>query len=360
MSLGDVDITAVPAHEKIRHGLAFVPQTENIFATLSINDNLLLAADILPKEKRSRRIADLYAMFPDLAERPSRRAGALSGGQRQMLAVARALIVEPSVLILDEPSAGLSPKIVAEVFRKLKEINGQGVTIILVEQNVKAALAIADRAVILVEGRIAPRRRRGGARRRSHRRRTLSRRAARPDSGAAMNPQALMDGLVAGSMIGLGAVGVTLTYSILRFANFAHGEFVAWGAYFALGVAGALGAAFSGLLTPIGPFSFGWALPIAALVAIALNGGARPSGRCAAVWPPARRSAARSSSWSWRASARRSPCAACSNSSSPRSRPISPRRCRSRCRSAAASGRRPTSFCRSPSPPCWSSPCTCF
>jgi branched-chain amino acid transport system ATP-binding protein len=154
MALGDMDITAVPAHEKIRHGLAFVPQTENIFATLSISDNLLVAADILPKEKRVSRIAELYAMFPDLAERPSRRAGALSGGQRQMLAVARALIVEPRVLILDEPSAGLSPKIVAEVFRKLKAINGQGVTIILVEQNVKAALAIADRAVILVEGRI--------------------------------------------------------------------------------------------------------------------------------------------------------------------------------------------------------------
>ncbi len=150
--LGDRDITTVPAHEKIRHGLAFVPQTENIFATLSINDNLLLAANILPKEKRSRRIADLYAMFPDLASRPSLRAGQLSGGQRQMLAVARALIVEPSVLILDEPSAGLSPKIVSEVFSKLKAINETGVTIILVEQNVKAALAIADRAVILVEG----------------------------------------------------------------------------------------------------------------------------------------------------------------------------------------------------------------
>jgi branched-chain amino acid transport system ATP-binding protein len=155
MQLGDLDITAVPAHEKVKHGLAFVPQTENIFATLSIQDNLLLAADILPKEKRGQRIAALYVMFPNLAERPSRRAGALSGGQRQMLAVARALIVEPSVLILDEPSAGLSPKIVQEVFARLKEINAKGVTIVLVEQNVKAALAIADRAIILVEGRVA-------------------------------------------------------------------------------------------------------------------------------------------------------------------------------------------------------------
>ena len=88
-----------------------------------------------------------------------------------------------------------------------------------------------------------------------------------------MNPQALMDGLITGSMIGLGAIGVTLTYSILRFANFAHGEFIAWGAYFALAVAGALGAMSGALLAPIGPFSFGWALPIGALAAIALTGG---------------------------------------------------------------------------------------
>jgi branched-chain amino acid transport system permease protein len=88
-----------------------------------------------------------------------------------------------------------------------------------------------------------------------------------------MNPQALMDGLIAGSMIGLGAVGITLTYSILRFANFAHGDFLSWGAYFALAVAGALGAAFAGLAAPIGPFSFGWALPLAALAAMVLNGG---------------------------------------------------------------------------------------
>jgi branched-chain amino acid transport system ATP-binding protein len=152
--LGGVEVTNLPADEKIRHGLAFVPQTENVFATLSIRDNLRLAADILPKTARQARIEELYAMFPDLADRDTRRAGQLSGGQRQMLAIARALIVRPLVLILDEPSAGLSPKIVAEVFAQLKTINRTGVAIVLVEQNIKAALAVADRAVILVEGRL--------------------------------------------------------------------------------------------------------------------------------------------------------------------------------------------------------------
>jgi ABC-type branched-subunit amino acid transport system ATPase component len=154
ISLGERDITRVPAHRKIGEGLAFVPQTENIFATLTIHENLQLAAAVLPKSLRAEKIAALYRRFPDLAAKPSRLAGALSGGQRQMLAVARALIVDPPVLILDEPSAGLSPKIVAEVFAMLKEINAGGVTVILVEQNVKAALAIANRAVILVEGQI--------------------------------------------------------------------------------------------------------------------------------------------------------------------------------------------------------------
>jgi branched-chain amino acid transport system ATP-binding protein len=152
--LADRDVTAVPAHEKVRQGLAFVPQTENIFTTLSIHENLLVAANILAKEARSQRIAQLYGVFPDLAARPALKAGQLSGGQRQMLAVARALIVAPSVLILDEPSAGLSPKVATEVFRTLKTINQTGVTILLVEQNVKAALAIAHRGVILVDGKL--------------------------------------------------------------------------------------------------------------------------------------------------------------------------------------------------------------
>ena len=152
--IGDKDITTLPAHHKIAHGLAFVPQTENIFATLSIRENLKIASAVLPKPRRAQRIEAIYNRFPDLATKPERLAGSLSGGQRQMLAIARALMAEPPVLILDEPSAGLSPKIVAEVFSMLAEINMAGVTVVLVEQNVKAALKIASRAVILVEGRI--------------------------------------------------------------------------------------------------------------------------------------------------------------------------------------------------------------
>ena len=152
VKIGGSDITSMPLHQRITAGLAFVPQTENIFASLTIAENLQLAADALPHHLHKSRIARILQMFPDLASRPRLRAGQLSGGQRQMLAVARALIVEPAVLILDEPSAGLSPKVVGSVFAMLKEINASGVTVLLVEQNVKAALAIADRGVILVEG----------------------------------------------------------------------------------------------------------------------------------------------------------------------------------------------------------------
>ncbi|QDC00807.1 ABC transporter ATP-binding protein [Mesorhizobium sp. 8] len=153
--LDGTDITAVPAHRMVRMGLAFVPQTENIFPLMSVDDNLKTAGGILKAKEAVERIARMYDTFPDLRTFRRTAAGNLSGGQRQMLAVARALIVEPKLLVLDEPSAGLSPKLVAMVFSMLADIRKAGVTILLVEQNAKAALAIGDRAYVLVEGREA-------------------------------------------------------------------------------------------------------------------------------------------------------------------------------------------------------------
>jgi branched-chain amino acid transport system ATP-binding protein len=149
------DITDAAAHLLARQGLALVPQTENVFTLMSIADNLRLAADILPKPERTARIDEMYVLFPDLARQQQMAAGRLSGGQRQMLAVARALMARPRLLMLDEASAGLSPKYVGQVFAKLAEIRKSGLTILMVEQNAKAALTLADRAFILVEGRIA-------------------------------------------------------------------------------------------------------------------------------------------------------------------------------------------------------------
>ena len=147
------DLTQMAAHLRIREGLAFAPQTENIFASMSVDDNLRLAAGLLPHARRAERIAAMYEAFPDLARQKTLLAGRLSGGQRQMLAIARALLVEPKAVMLDEPSAGLSPKFVEIVFAKLAEIRASGVTIVLVEQNARAALALADRAYVLVQGR---------------------------------------------------------------------------------------------------------------------------------------------------------------------------------------------------------------
>ena len=149
------DITAAPAHWKVRHGLAFVPQTENIFGTLTIHENLQIAANILPKDAAPAGSRRSMRCFRTSARGPGKgpvRCRADSGRCWRSPAHWWSSL---RLLILDEPSAGLSPKIVGEVFQRLKAINATGVTMVLVEQNVRAALAIADRAVILVEGKLA-------------------------------------------------------------------------------------------------------------------------------------------------------------------------------------------------------------
>jgi branched-chain amino acid transport system ATP-binding protein len=153
VSLDGEDITRRPAHAMVHLGLALVPQTENVFASLSVTDNLKIAAQSVAVRLRAARFDEVFALFPDLERQGSLPAGRLSGGQRQMLAVARALISAPKLLLLDEPSAGLAPKVVADVFHKLQAIRDSGVSVVLVEQNVRAALSIANRVYVLVEGR---------------------------------------------------------------------------------------------------------------------------------------------------------------------------------------------------------------
>ena len=145
-------IHALPPREVSRRGIAFVPQEQNVFATLTVRENLEMGGWLDPAATR-RRIGDVFARFPMLAERRGRAARVLSGGQRQVLAMAMALMVQPALLLLDEPSAGLSPLAAETLFDTIRAINGDGVAIVMVEQNATQALEVAHRATILVDGR---------------------------------------------------------------------------------------------------------------------------------------------------------------------------------------------------------------
>lgn len=150
-----VDITKVPAHKIVKMGMAHVPEGRRIFQQLSVLDNLKLGA--YTRKDTNAIAADLekiYKRFPRLAERKSQIAGTLSGGEQQMLAMGRALMSKPRIIVMDEPSMGLSPILVSEIFDIIESIRNDGTTVLLVEQNAKKALAIADRAYVLETGKI--------------------------------------------------------------------------------------------------------------------------------------------------------------------------------------------------------------
>jgi ABC-type branched-subunit amino acid transport system ATPase component len=145
-------VGSLPTHDLVAAGLAFVPQTGNVFASLTIHENLVVGGHTL-RGSLKERLSDAYALFPDLVPKRNDRAGTLSGGQRQMLAIARSLMTAPKVIMLDEPTAGLAPKLVMQVFADLRRLAERGVAILMVEQNARAALQISDRGYVLTGGR---------------------------------------------------------------------------------------------------------------------------------------------------------------------------------------------------------------
>jgi len=157
ISLDDADIGQVPVFRKIRrHGIGFVPQTDNVFGTLSVRENLALGGQFMPERDRRLRLEQLHAAYPVLARKASARASSLSGGERQILSLARALMPRPRFLLLDEPSAGLSPKMLSEVFDAIVALRDtEHVGVLMVEQNATEALRISDRAYVLSMGQVA-------------------------------------------------------------------------------------------------------------------------------------------------------------------------------------------------------------
>lgn len=153
--LDDKEISKLPPHKIVEIGVAQCPERRRVFASQTVEENLLLGAYVRKDKDEIRKDLDnVYNLFPRLLERKKQLAGTLSGGEQQMLAMGRALMAKPKIMLLDEPSMGLSPLLVKEIFNIIKDINNQGVTVLLVEQNAKMALGIADKAYVLETGRI--------------------------------------------------------------------------------------------------------------------------------------------------------------------------------------------------------------
>lgn len=154
--LNGTDITKMPAHKIVRMGISQVPEGRRVFSQLSVLENLKMGAFIRnDKDAIEEDLQNIYKRFPRLEERKNQLAGTLSGGEQQMLAMGRALMSKPKIVLLDEPSMGLSPLLVSEIFEIIKAINESGTTVLLVEQNAKKALSIANRAYVLETGNVA-------------------------------------------------------------------------------------------------------------------------------------------------------------------------------------------------------------
>ena len=152
---GDIPLHKLPAHQVVRMGVAQVPEGRRVFGTLTVQENMNLGAFVNRDRQEIKKTQEwIYSLFPRLAQRQDQLAGTLSGGEQQMLAIGRALMSQPQILLLDEPSLGLAPLLVKTIFQTIKDINESGVTVVLVEQNARAALKLAHRGYVLELGRI--------------------------------------------------------------------------------------------------------------------------------------------------------------------------------------------------------------